>query len=188
MPYYVIIDDRIPTQELPNGAEVPYFARCKNPHLFFVSLVEKAYAKLHGRYFALDGGSTDEALEDLLGLPVENCFVGTADTMTDKAHFFNSLKVLAYNHCILGCKIDHEILLKEQLQRDQKYAEANSKGLQPCHMYSILDARTVMSTDHKGKKVENNLIRLQNPWSDAQEWNGDCSDMKDNFWTDDVKD
>ena len=118
----MIIDDRIPTQEMPDGREVPYFARCRNPYLFWISLVEKAYAKLHGRYFALDGGSTDEALEDLLGLPVENCFVGTPDTMTDKATFFNAIKTLCFNHCIVGCKIDYEILVKEQVQKDQKYA------------------------------------------------------------------
>lgn len=52
--YFVIIDDRIPTQELKDGKAVPYFARCANPHLFWISLLEKAFAKLHGRYFALD--------------------------------------------------------------------------------------------------------------------------------------
>ena len=117
-PYYVIIDDRIPTQEMPNGKEVPYFARCHNPHLFWISLLEKAYAKLHGRYFALDGGSTDEALEDLLGLPPENVFVGSPETMTDKATLYNTIKMLCYNHCIVGCIINHELLLKEAIQKE----------------------------------------------------------------------
>lgn len=65
----------IPTQELDNGKPVPLFARCVNPNLFWISLIEKAYAKLHGRYYALQGGTTDEALEDLLGSSVENCFI-----------------------------------------------------------------------------------------------------------------
>jgi len=52
-PIFVIIDDFIPTEELANGRPVPFFARCVNPNLFWISLIEKAYAKLHGRYFAL---------------------------------------------------------------------------------------------------------------------------------------
>jgi len=31
------------------------------------------------------------------------------------------------------------------------------------------------------------LIRLQNPWADAPEWNGRCSDKDDAFWTQEVK-
>lgn len=52
-PIFVIIDDQLPTYELANGRPVPLFSRCANPNLFWVSLIEKAYAKLHGRYFAL---------------------------------------------------------------------------------------------------------------------------------------
>ena len=54
-------------------------------------------------------------------------------------------------------------------------------------MYSILDVRSVMVTDHTGKPEEINLVRLQNPWNDAQEWNGRCSDLHNDFWTDEVK-
>ena len=143
-PYFVIIDDRIPTIELQSGQTLPYFARCANPHLFWISLLEKAFAKLHGRYFALDGGSTDEALADMTGVPVENCFIGSPDTMTDKGTLYNALKAMCYNHTLVGCKIDYDMLLTDVAERERMYARAKSKGLQPHHMYSILDVRSVM--------------------------------------------
>ena len=111
---------------------MPYFARCANPLLFWISLLEKAFAKLHGRYFALDEGSTDEALADFLGVPIENCFIGSTQTMTNKAIFYKALKAMCYNHTIIGCKIDHEMLLaNEQVDKERKYAAAKSKGLLP---------------------------------------------------------
>jgi hypothetical protein len=36
--------------------------------------------------------------------------------------------------------------------------------------------------------VEVNLIRIQNPWSEALEWRGKCCDMDDGFWTQETKD
>ena len=105
-PYFVIVDDRIPTAEVQDGSAIPYFARCANPHLFWISLLEKAFAKLHGRYFALDSGATDEALADLMGVPVENCHVGSS--ITDKSHLFNALQAMCFNHTIVGCRIDNE--------------------------------------------------------------------------------
>jgi len=67
----VIIDDRLPCLKDGNAQPYPMFARCQNQNLFWVSLIEKAYAKLHSRYFALQGGSTIEALHDLTGMLIE---------------------------------------------------------------------------------------------------------------------
>ena len=184
----MIIDDRIPTKDLQSGEHMPYFARCANPHLFWICLLEKAYAKMHGRYFALDGGSTDEALADMMGVPIENCHIGSSETMTDKANLYNSLKAMCYNHTVIGCKIDYELNLTDATDKERMYARAKSKGLQPHHMYSILDVRSVMVSDpgQRSKPQEVNLIRLQNPWNDAQEWNGKYNDM-DTFWTEEIK-
>ena len=129
-PVFVIVDNMIPTYELVDGTPRPFFARCGNPLLFWVQLVEKAYAKLHGRYYALHGGSTDEALEDLLGVVVENCFIDDGTTMTDKTSLFNTLRTLTFNHAIVGCKLDLEMFTwMEASAKKKHYAKAIALGI-----------------------------------------------------------
>jgi calpain len=66
---YVMIDDKLPC--LPSGDVV--YGKCKPPEdsnvpkEFWVSLIEKAYAKVHNCYQALFSGYIDEALGDMTG-------------------------------------------------------------------------------------------------------------------------
>ena len=50
-------------------------------------------------------------------------------------------------------------------------------------MYSVLDIRVVYNAEYQSVT----LVRLQNPWAGAPEWNGKCSDKDDAFWTKEVK-
>ena len=185
--YYVIIDDRVPAIPKDNGQPLPFFARCENPNLFWVSLVEKAFAKLHGRYYALTGGSTEEALQDLLGPVNPETFYLDSKQGTDKTALFNSLRILSYNHCILGCKLDFEMFPQVDDQRKNNiYRLAQSSGIQARYYYTILDVREVRVTESTGDNIVR-LVRLKNPWANSQEWNGTFSDSDIPSWTKDIK-
>ncbi|KAJ3594525.1 hypothetical protein NHX12_003832 [Muraenolepis orangiensis] len=58
----VTIDDRLPCVGF-----TLCFSRCHSPTAFWVALLEKAYAKLHGSYESLWAGHVSEALVDLSG-------------------------------------------------------------------------------------------------------------------------
>ena len=62
----VTVDDYFPCSQ--DGG--PVFSR-SNGNELWVLLLEKAYAKLHGNYFALRGGFANEGMIDLTGCPTE---------------------------------------------------------------------------------------------------------------------
>jgi hypothetical protein len=60
------VDDYLPV----NSKNELLYARSynnDNESEYWVSLIEKAYAKLHGSYQSLNGGQIEDALRDLTG-------------------------------------------------------------------------------------------------------------------------
>lgn len=150
----VVVDDRLPVDKWNRLV----FASCKDPSEFWVPIVEKAYAKLHGSYEALESGSISDGLKDLTGEGVE---VMKLDSDEHKANYGDlGWKALLHNvheSFLMGCAIDFE-----QMEAESELA----CGLLTGHAYSIIDCQEV-----QGVK----LLRLRNPWGQG-EWNGPWSD------------
>jgi hypothetical protein len=62
----VIVDTVLPYEKEQNNRNCVY-SSCNNPQEFWVSLMEKAYVKLHGNYEKTCKGDILECLVDLTG-------------------------------------------------------------------------------------------------------------------------
>lgn len=189
--YYAIIDDRIPCLTKDNGQSLPFSARCENPNLSWVSLIEKAFATLHGRYSALQGRTAAEALSDLLGpsCQPETLFIDPLQG-TDKSGLFNSLRILSYNHCVHGCNLDFEMFTQMDEDRKNNFCRlALTKGLQRRFYCTILDGREIRAEGREqGEPGQvHTLGRIKNPWAISQEWIGPSNDHDQDCWTQHVR-
>ena len=68
----VTIDDYLPC--FINGG--PYFAHCSGNELW-VSLLEKAFAKVHGDYYTIEGNQIRLGMFDLTGCPISVSYFPT---------------------------------------------------------------------------------------------------------------
>ena len=74
-----------------------------DPNEFWSALLEKAYAKLHGSYEALRGGSTSEALVDFSGGCTEHYDLKDANI---QPHVFNLMLKAFERYCL--CQFWHD--------------------------------------------------------------------------------
>ena len=78
--------DEVYRKVMQTGSNALYFASCKDQNATWLPLLEKAYAKAHGDYGAIEGGWVGEGIEDLTGGVTSELF--TADIL-DKDKFWN---------------------------------------------------------------------------------------------------
>lgn len=182
--HYVVVDDRIPCMERSNGQCIPAFARNRNPNEFWVSLIEKAYAKLNMRYINLTSGFIDEALQDLSGLAPEMI---RFNSEMSKDTFWDTFKTLSYNDSLIGASLN--FLGRRDIPEDMKrelQTEARHHGIQYGHAYGVLDVREV--ADVADPQTIYRFLRIKNPWGkeNNMEWNGDWCD-NDERWTEEMR-
>ena len=162
--HYVIMDDTLPCQY-----NLPVFAKDKNNREFWVSLIEKAYAKLHGDYSKLNSGFIHEGLTDLTGSiplrvdldPVKEDKDPTPVIIDD---FWKRIN-LWNESSMMGCSV-------KGVAEGQILDHGIPTGILSGHAYAILDTFQIEKSDGKGKS---RLLRIRNPWGDT-EWRGKWAD------------
>nr|GMD14906.1 calpain-type cysteine protease DEK1 [Ipomoea batatas] len=160
----VVVDDWIPC-ESPGK---PAFATSRKGNELWVSILEKAYAKLHGSYEALEGGLVQDALVDLTGGAGEEIDMRSAEAQIDLAsgRLWSQLLRFKQEGFLLGAG-----------SPSGSDVHISSSGIVQGHAYSILQVREV--DGHK-------LVQIRNPWANEVEWNGPWSDSSPE-WTDRMK-
>ncbi|CAA2992302.1 calpain-type cysteine protease DEK1 [Olea europaea subsp. europaea] len=160
----VVVDDWIPC-ESPGK---PAFATSRKGNELWVSVLEKAYAKLHGSYEALEGGLVQDALVDLTGGAGEEIDIRSAQAQIDLAsgRLWSQLLRFKQEGFLLGAG-----------SPSGSDVHVSSSGIVQGHAYSILQVREVDG---------NKLVQIRNPWANEVEWNGPWSDSSPE-WTDRMK-
>ncbi|KAK5712060.1 hypothetical protein LTR15_012129 [Elasticomyces elasticus] len=140
---------------LQRGGEALYFAHCKSSETW-LPLIEKAYAKAHGDYTAVEGGYASEGIEDLTG------GVGVVlnpEDILDKDRFWTEQLLLVNDKYLFGGGSQPN----------------DHKGVIGGHAYAVLQA---------WEESDLRLLKLRNPWGKT-EWKGDWSDGS-KLWTPDM--
>ncbi|KAK7100681.1 calpain-5-like isoform X2 [Littorina saxatilis] len=152
----VYVDDRLPVYK---GTSNLWGARSAlDSHEFWVPLLEKALAKCHGSYEAVDGGRPGDAYIAMTGGVAETLDYDESDVNRSQKTF-NRIR----NALQSGALVTTEV--PKQFNK--------TLGLVGQHAYSVTETAVV-----KGKS----LMRILNPWGDT-EWTGPWSD-KSREWED----
>ncbi|XP_048398763.1 calpain-10 [Stegostoma tigrinum] len=162
----VVIDDRLPCI----GRRL-CFSRCRSEEVFWLPLLEKAYAKLHGCYEKLWAGQVCEALVDITG--------GLAERWTLRSYRENSEK---NSHFCLSEKSKFKLMKdlndKSFISCSVHGSARGSSERAEFHAFSVSDVKQVNGLN--GNYV--NLLKIRNMW-DRQCWNGSWQDGGDSWKT-----
>ena len=205
---YVLVDNRLPCNKIFNEKQTPnlLYGKCRDSNEFWVPMIEKAYAKLHGSYKAIESGHINDGLVDLTGMTSDKIYINRTqmkfkqkvdelwEILKKNSELFfekceddmkNNAKFFIRNKTMMGCSVDSNRLDIIKIEKNnENYDEVvlnnNHTGILANHAYSILDAFEIPKPSSKKNRKTSRLLRIRNPWGN-KEWKGKWCD--DSFET-----
>ncbi|CAD5230531.1 unnamed protein product [Bursaphelenchus okinawaensis] len=158
----IVIDDRLPVNVKTGQLR---FTRARSYNVFWVSLLEKAFAKLYGSYTNIQGGHAAFAMQNLTGgISVFNLWQNQSKKHLDKV--WQKL-VMEFKLGVLFCPKSPS--LRYWLLNDISKLMPEDMGIQSGHAYALTGLKEVQTTNGLVR-----LVRVRNPWG-RLEWNGNWS-------------
>ncbi|KAJ3265337.1 Calpain-6 [Chytriomyces hyalinus] len=169
----VVVDDYLPcTRE----GELIY-ARSLNRSEFWISLLEKAYAKLHGSYAAISTGSPSSAFLDLSGNVPECVEIGSDEyyseftspeaSTTGTAGTQESVQVHSKLFEFMAKELGNKSMISCSMQQRGQHGAlgfaSNNVGLIYGHSYAVMDIVSIKVRLSNMRKRPVNLVKLRNP-------------------------
>ena len=160
----VLVDDYFPCK-LNDNSIYEFCFSCSFQNELWVSLIEKAWAKINGCYANIDyGGYSYEAFDVLTEALTQHIYINE----NKKKELWETIKEANDRHYIMAAGTKPGFLMNWWV------------GLIESHAYTIIGIKDL---NHNNKNLR--LIKLRNPWGE-KEFNGDWSD-KSNKWTTEIK-
>ena len=153
-----LIDAHFPAQFGWLGAPQFYYSSCKDKTSLWVPLLEKAYAKLHGSYHALEAGNCEDAFYDLTGMPCTTLRTMPRDHSSGQFSQWNEEEafVTLHSFCTANCAMGASC---GGMPEQDTYAA--SLRLPAHHAFSVLDVAVCQSSKRR-------MILLRNPWGTSE--------------------
>jgi len=128
----------------------------------WISVIEKAWAKVKGSYFAAQGGRIENALRTLAGIPVENFRMSKIRSQSQAHQFWKKLKDADDRGYYMGAGTSGG-------QNDN-----NVCGIINMHAYTVI-AIFKLDYTNSTSTTPQKMIVARNPWGRSEyklEWSG----------------
>jgi alpha-tubulin suppressor-like RCC1 family protein len=163
------LDDIDPASADRNKHWSPAFSQARDGELW-PCILEKAWAKLHGSYQAIESGDPSSTLRDLTGAPSQFVSCDDVDCDADSPPLlWQAMLDADRKGYLMAAGMAASLTRSEYVRAD---------GLIAGHCYGILKAVDLGCAEQR-------LIKLRNPWGKT-EWTGDWSDSS-TLWTAQLK-